>query len=179
MGTDNSNDDTDSDNDETDSNEETDESNEGNGSADDEEEDDIDLCIDLDVTENEAGESECNTLSDDDGFRYCAINTITNDCYGITQRRGRFGSGNFDDGFIAAQTQHTQQATQLEAVIGIMGGVIAALFVVIICGGYYLYSRIQKTNIDEVLNIDGFEEDQQNINMDDDGVELIETGTRS
>jgi uncharacterized membrane protein YciS (DUF1049 family) len=132
--------------------------------------DDIDLCL----TQTE---STCGTLEEDDGQKLCAFNTQTNNCYAIMeQREGRFGRGNFDDGFIAAQTQHAQQATQLEAIIGIMGGVIAALVLVLICGGYYLYNKLQKVKIDKVLEMDELNENEtENINIDDDGVELIDT----
>eukprot|EP00481_Brizalina_sp_1-RS-2013_P000505 TRINITY_DN1286_c0_g1_i1.p1 TRINITY_DN1286_c0_g1~~TRINITY_DN1286_c0_g1_i1.p1 ORF type:complete len:190 (-),score=54.06 TRINITY_DN1286_c0_g1_i1:6-575(-) len=112
----------------------------------------IDLCI------GESSKDNCEDLAEDDGSKLCAFNERTSNCYAIMEvRRGRFGSGNFDDGFIAAQTEHAQTASELEVIIGVMGGVIAALFLVLICGGYWLFNNY-KSNIDKVLDIDDLDE---------------------
>merc|ERR1719384_627580 len=89
-------------------------------------------------------ESDCNDLADDDGDLECAYNKVSGDCYGIERREGRFGSGNFDDGFIAAQQEAEQDKSGLYAVIGVLGGVIGIMMILIAFGGYYLYNQSNK-----------------------------------
>merc|ERR1712244_85040 len=103
--------------------------------ADDEEEEDI--CVGL-------IESDCDDVTDEDGDMECAYNAISGDCYGIERRQGRFGAGNFDDGFIAAQEEAEKESSGLYAVIGVLGGVVGIMLIVIAVGGYYLYNKTNK-----------------------------------
>merc|ERR1719242_976116 len=89
-------------------------------------------------------ENDCNDLTDDDGDVEGAYNAVSGDCYGIERREGRFGSGNFDDGFIAAQQEAEKENSGLYAVIGVLGGVIGIMLLVIAFGGYHLYNKSNK-----------------------------------
>merc|ERR1712083_846680 len=108
-------------------NKESDESTDSNddstddNSVDSEEED---VCVGL-------VESDCNDLADDDGDLECAYNKVSGDCYGIERRQGRFGSGNFDDGFIAAQQEADKDKSGLYVMIGVLSGVIGIMLVLI------------------------------------------------
>merc|ERR1719384_1566808 len=102
--------------------------------ADSEEED---VCVGL-------VETDCNDLTDDDGDLECAYNKVSGDCYGIERRQGRFGSGNFGDGFIAAQQEADKESAGLYAVIGVLGGVIGIMIILIAFGGYWLYNNSNK-----------------------------------
>merc|ERR1711994_560834 len=97
--------------------------------ADSEEED---VCVGL-------VETDCNDLTDDDGDLECAYNKVSGDCYGIERREGRFGSGNYDDGFIAAQKEAEKENSGLYAVIGVLGGVIGIMLLMVAFGAYYFY----------------------------------------
>merc|ERR1712048_301915 len=126
-------DDSEDDDDETDTDSETDTDTEDetDEEADDEEEEDI--CVGL-------IESDCDDVTDEDGDMECAYNAISGDCYGIERRQGRFGAGNFDDGFIAAQEEAEKESSGLYAVIGVLGGIIGIMMIVMAFGGYYVWS---------------------------------------
>merc|ERR1712129_531201 len=85
----------------------------------------------------------------------CAYNVVSGDCYGIERREGRFGSGNFDDGFIAAQEEADQQTSGLYAVIGVLGGVVGIMLIVIVFGGYYLYNKTNKGQVAQIADESG------------------------
>merc|ERR1712173_150931 len=97
--------------------------------------------------DTESGSIEDTASGDsgeDDGDLECAFNKVSGDCYAIERREGRFGSGNFDDGFIAAQQEAEKENAVLYAVIGVLGGVVGIMLIVIALGGYYLYSNGNK-----------------------------------
>merc|ERR1712241_1056509 len=98
--------------------------------------DDVDTDSEEDLCEGLI-ESDCNDATDDDGDAECAYNAVSGDCYGIERRQGRFGSGNFDDGFIAAQQEADKDKSGLYAVIGVLGGVIGIMMIAIAFGAYY------------------------------------------
>merc|ERR1712129_541011 len=118
-------------------------------------------------------ESDCDDVTDDTGDMECAYNAVSGDCYSIERRQGRFGAGNFDDGFIAAQEDADKQSSGLYAIIGVLGGVVGIMLICIAVGGYYLYSQRNKshapvvsTELTEVAN-------GQTINIDDDAQNLM------
>jgi len=131
----------------------TESGNDSDGSTDDSES--ADVSVDADSEEEDVCEglveSDCNDLADDDGDLECAYNKVSGDCYGIERRQGRFGSGNFDDGFIAAQQEADKDKSGLYAVIGVLGGVIGIMMIAIAFGAYYLYNKSNKghAQIDE------------------------------
>merc|ERR1719384_1342194 len=132
----------DNDDDDDDSNDDDDDSN------DDDDDDSDDVDVDTDDEEEDICEglveSDCDDMTDDDGDMECAYNKVSGDCYGIERRQGRFGSGNFDDGFIAAQKEADKESAGLYAVIGVLGGVIGIMIILIAFGGYWLYNNSNK-----------------------------------
>eukprot|EP00484_Ammonia_sp_Unknown_P016116 CAMPEP_0197055446 /NCGR_PEP_ID=MMETSP1384-20130603/65557_1 /TAXON_ID=29189 /ORGANISM="Ammonia sp." /LENGTH=232 /DNA_ID=CAMNT_0042489029 /DNA_START=146 /DNA_END=844 /DNA_ORIENTATION=+ len=114
---------------------------EGNSSV-DIDTDDEDECTGLSQT-------ACAEAIDDDGDVECGYNADKASCYPVTRRAGNLGSGNFDDGYIAAQEAAAQETSQLYTVVGVLGGVVGALVLVIGGGAYYLYNKKhQKFEID-------------------------------
>merc|ERR550532_831971 len=137
-GSDSDSDSTDDEDSDSSSNNDTDDSNDDD---DDDDETDVDTesadedeCVGL--TQN-----DCDSLVDDDGDRECAYNSVSSDCYGIERREGRFGSGNFDDGYSAALTNGNSQAADLKAIIGVLGAIVGILCVVIAGGVWFFYSQ--------------------------------------
>merc|ERR1712113_145985 len=118
----------------TDNTDSTDETNDDEEEEDEEEED---ICEGL-------IEKDCDDEHDVDGDAECAYNKVSGSCYSIERRQGRFGAGNFDDGFIAAQEEAEQDKSGLYAVIGVLGGVIGIMMIVMAVGGYYLYNQSNK-----------------------------------
>merc|ERR1712154_207286 len=157
MGDDETSDETDTDTDSTDDDDEEDVV----------EEEEEDLCEGL-------IESDCDELTDDDGDVECAYNKVIGDCYGIERRQGRFGSGNFDDGFIAAQEEAEKESSGLYAVIGVLGGVVGIMFIVIAFGGYWIYNNKGKNGHGQVAGTEMTDVSMgQTINIDDDDQALM------
>merc|ERR1712154_417247 len=121
----------------------SDETDTNTDSNDDDDEEDVIESEEEDLCEGLI-ESDCDELTDDDGDVECAYNKVSGDCYGIERRQGRFGSGNFDDGFIAAQQEADKESAGLYAVIGVLGGVIGIMIILIAFGGYWLYNNSNK-----------------------------------
>merc|ERR1711971_467871 len=152
----------------TDDNEDTD----VDGDDEDDEEDVIeseeeDLCEGL-------IERDCDALANEDGDVECAYNKVSGDCYGIKRREGRFGSGNFDDGFIAAQQEAEKDQSGLYAVIGVLGGVVGIMFIVIAFGGYWVYNNSSKNGHGQVAGAEMTDVSMgRTINIDDDDQALM------
>merc|ERR1712048_441348 len=100
-----------------------------------------DPCEDLEA-------EECSDTHDDDGAQICALNIETNDCYEIVQSRGIYGKGNFDDGYKAAQSETDRETQQLNTVVGVMGGLIGLLLLIIVAGGYWMYTKQRHTKVE-------------------------------
>merc|ERR1712244_68206 len=133
--------------------------------ADDEEEEDICECL---------IETDCGNETDEDGDLECAYNKVSGDCYGIERRQGRFGSGNFDDGFIAAQEEAEKESSGLYAVIGVLGGVVGIMFIVIAFGGCWIYNNKGKNGHGQVAGTEMTDVSMgQTINIDDDDQALM------
>jgi hypothetical protein len=132
------------------------------GSADDSSIDDI--CDDL-------TETICGTEADEIGEVLCAFNRQTGECYPVTRQDGRFGSGNYDDGYIAAKSQAEQETGELTTLIGVLGGIIGGLILIILGGGWYFYKEMKK---DKHNKIAGIESDGQSVNVDDENM-IIDT----
>jgi len=128
-------------------------------------------------------ESDCNTMYDDDGDQECAFNKEGEECYGIARRAGQHGSGNYDDGFNAAQTQAAQKTDELVTIIGVLGAVVAMLMLVVVGGAYYVYSKKKGPNgqIKEAEMETEESSDGKTANVEDNGEEkiLIETNVHS
>merc|ERR1712244_42353 len=93
---------------------------------------DDDVCFGVEVKD------ECEQFIDDDGDLECNFNEKDNECYSVSRSRGNLGFGTFDDGYKAAQIEHDDKSAQLEILCGILGGIIAALLVVIGVMAYWM-----------------------------------------
>jgi len=126
-----------------------------------------------DTTVDDADDDQCAGLAaddcsdnwGDDGAQVCALNIETNDCYEIVQSRGIYGKGNFDDGYNAAQAESAQATQQLNTVVGIMGGFIAVLVLIIVAGGYWVYSKQSRKGQMELDDDDDHYREDQKIRL--------------
>merc|ERR1712013_153764 len=122
-----------------------------NDSSDDTDDDDT-YDVDTD-TDSETVVDPCNGLEgsactenyDEYGDPQCAQNVDNDDCYSIVQSQGLYGSGNFDDGFVAAQREAAEESESLNAIVSALSGTIGALVLIIAAGAYYVY-RQQRTD---------------------------------
>jgi len=113
-------------------------------------------------------------VTDDDGDMECAYNAVSGDCYGIERRQGRFGAGNFDDGFIAAQEEAEKESSGLYAIIGVLGGVVGIMLIAMAFGGYYIYTLSNKGDRKVVCSTEMADASMgQTINIDDDDQHLM------
>merc|ERR1719225_842286 len=85
--------------------------------------------------------NQCSNAYADDGNAICAVNAVSNNCYAVVAQSGMYGSGNFDDGYTAAEAQMEQETQQLATIVGVLGGMIAVLVLLFIGGGYYFYKK--------------------------------------
>merc|ERR1711933_105873 len=114
-------------------------------------------------------------MNDVDGDAECAFNKVSGSCYSIERRQGRFGAGNFDDGFIAAQEEAQKDQSGLYAVIGVLGGVIGIMMIVMAFGGYYVYN-LSKNGHSKVATIEMADGSMgQTINIDNDQTNLMDS----
>merc|ERR1719283_578080 len=175
-------DDTDSDDDDSDDDDSDDDSDDTD--SDDDDSDDTDSDDDSDDTDSSdnsgsstattaSANSYCASLSSnqcsnayaDDGSAICAINAVSNNCYAVVAQSGMYGSGNFDDGYTAAEAQMEAETQQLATIVGVLGGMIAVLVLLFIGGGYYFY---KKSKLHEAQ--------MQNMEVDDPTPHSMETG---
>lgn len=86
----------------------------------------------------------CSENYDADGNPICAQNVNTADCYSIVQSQGLYGSGNFDEGYKAAQQSTEGETDSLNAVVGVLGAFVAVLALTVGGGAYWAWRRNQK-----------------------------------
>jgi len=88
---------------------------------------------------------------------------------------GRFGAGNFDDGFIAAQEEAEKESSGLYAVIGVLGGVVGIMMIVMAFGGYYVWN-MSKNGHSKVATIEMADASMgQTINIENDQTNLMDS----
>merc|ERR1712087_327795 len=79
----------------------------------------------------------CTENYDADGNPNCAQNVNTADCYSIVQSQGLYGSGNFDEGYRAAQQSTKAETENLNAVVAVLALMVGG-------GAYWMWRRNQK-----------------------------------
>merc|ERR1712048_531096 len=109
--------------------------------------------------------NQCSNAYADDGSAICAVNAVSNNCYAVVAQSGMYGSGNFDDGYTAAEAQMEAETQQLSTIVGVLGGMIAVLVLLFIGGGYYFF---KKSKLHEAQ--------MQNMEVDDPTPHSMETG---
>merc|ERR1719242_2701469 len=65
--------------------------------------------------------NQCSNAYADDGSAICAVNAVNNNCYAVVASSGMYGSGNFDDGYTAAEAQMEAETQQLSTIVGVLG----------------------------------------------------------
>lgn len=122
--------------------------------------------------------SECGAQHDDDGNQLCAQNMETNACYEVVQSVGIHGRGGFDTGYEAARKTADLQQSHLYIIMGILGGILAVLAMIVICGGFYLFGgnwRRKPTRLERSFNRWSFSAaryDKKTMSVD--GIEPVE-----
>ena len=137
---------------------------------------------------------DCHREVDTSGNELCALQRSIDDdteedyeCVAVVRRAGVRGNGGFDDGYTAAQNAAQQESQELLTVVGVLGGIIAALVIIIGVGGYFMWNRINKKQ--GSVAFQGYEQDphkavemvdenqygQATINVDDDEETLAVT----
>lgn len=145
---------------------ETNESREGRVSTDGDDDEEEDECSGL-------SRSECaETDESADGDQTCGYNARTQECYSVERRAGNHGIGNFDDGYIAAQEEASEEASSLEALVGLLSGVVGCLLMIVMGGAYWFYTKSSKDHSQALDMLDG-PVNGQTINIPEDGIELI------
>ena len=94
-----------SDDDESDDDDASSEDEEEEESADDadDEEDSDDECVGL-------TQEQCSEEIEEGGDPECSFNIETGECFSVVRRTGTYGSGSYDDGYVAAKDAAKQQS---------------------------------------------------------------------
>ena len=135
--------------------------------------------------------SSCRKEVDTLGSELCALQKSDDDdsdddyeCVAVVRRAGINGNGNYDDGYTAAQNEAKATNDELLTVVGVLGGIIAALIIIIAAGAYFLWRRMKDKNNDRNVHnavemVDDHENDHdaqtygQTINVHDDEEEAV------
>merc|ERR1712083_362248 len=86
----------------------------------------------------------CTENYDANGNSLCAANVVTQNCYSVVASSGIYGSGNYDDGFTAAQQTAEEQTQKLNTIVGVLAGIITVMALGIIGGAYYLHTKSKR-----------------------------------
>jgi len=97
----------------------------------------VDVCVGLTA-------SECNTMYDTSGNAMCVQNVVSDNCYAVVASKGIYGSGNYDDGFTAAQQTAQQESDKLNTIVGVLAGIIVIMALGIVGGAYYFHTKTKR-----------------------------------
>jgi len=105
--------------------------------------------------------SECSNAYANDGTAICAVNAVSQNCYAVVASSGIYGSGNYDDGFTAAQQSAEAESQKLNTIVGVLAGIITVMALGIIGGAYYLHTKskrmVQEQELDTVQSTTAME----------------------
>jgi hypothetical protein len=88
--------------------------------------------------------NDCSNAYANDGTAICAVNAVSQNCYAVVASSGIYGSGNYDDGFTAAQQSAEQESQKLNTIVGVLAGIITVMALGIIGGAYYLHTKSKR-----------------------------------
>merc|ERR1719216_641292 len=88
--------------------------------------------------------NECSNAYANDGTAICAVNAVSQNCYAVVASSGIYGSGNYDDGFTAAQQSAEQESQKLNTIVGVLAGIIVVMALGIIGGAYFLHTKSKR-----------------------------------
>merc|ERR1712012_1188875 len=88
--------------------------------------------------------NECSNAYANDGTAICAVNAVSQSCYAVVASSGIYGSGNYDDGFTAAQQSAEAESQKLNTIVGVLAGIITVMALGIIGGAYYLHTKSKR-----------------------------------
>jgi len=87
--------------------------------------------------------SQCANAYADDGTAICASNIQSGNCYAVVAQSGKYGNGGFDDGYNRAAHDAEVESQKLNAIVGVLGGLVAVLVLMFVGGGYFFYKKQQ------------------------------------
>jgi len=150
--------DSDDDSDDTDSDDDSDDDDSDDTDSDDDSDDDDDDSDDTDssdggsssATTTSSAVSYCASLSSsqcanayaNDGTAICAVNSVSSNCYAVVASQGKYGSGNFDEGWNAASNEMEVETQNLQLIVGVLGGLVALLVLCVIAGGCVFWKKV-------------------------------------
>jgi len=88
--------------------------------------------------------NDCSLAYANDGTAICAVNAVSQNCYAVVASSGIYGSGNYDDGFTAAQQSAEVESQKLNTIVGVLAGIITVMALGIIGGAYYLHTKSKR-----------------------------------
>merc|ERR1712165_443485 len=88
--------------------------------------------------------SACGNAYANDGTAICAVNAVSQNCYAVVASSGIYGSGNYDDGFTAAQQSAEAESQKLNTIVGVLAGIIVVMALGIIGGAYFLHTKSKR-----------------------------------
>merc|ERR1719273_1054814 len=88
--------------------------------------------------------NECSNAYADDGSAICAVNAVSDNCYAVVASKGKYGSGNYDEGYTAAAEELEQESQKLNAIVGVLAAIVVLLVLALLGGGYFLFQKTKK-----------------------------------
>merc|ERR1712130_779753 len=88
--------------------------------------------------------SQCANAYADDGSAICAVNAVSENCYAVVASKGKYGSGNYDEGYNAAATDLEQESQKLNAIVGVLAAIVVLLVLALLGGAYFLHQKTKK-----------------------------------
>jgi len=160
--------DSDDDSDDTDSDDDSDDDDSDDTDSDDDDSDDTDSDDDSDDDDDDSDDTDssdggsssatttssavsyCASLSSsqcanayaNDGTAICAVNSVSSNCYAVVASQGKYGSGNFDEGWNAASNEMEVETQNLQLIVGVLGGLVALLVLCVIAGGCVFWKKV-------------------------------------
>jgi len=86
--------------------------------------------------------SQCANAYANDGTAICAVNSVSSNCYAVVASQGKYGSGNFDEGWNAASNEMEVETQNLQLIVGVLGGLVALLVLCVIAGGCVFWKKV-------------------------------------
>merc|ERR1711994_687816 len=88
--------------------------------------------------------NECSNAYADDGSAICAVNAVSDNCYAVVASKGKYGSGNYDEGYTAAAGELERESQKLNAIVGVLAAIVVLLVLALLGVGYFLFQKTKK-----------------------------------
>merc|ERR1719347_2479085 len=87
---------------------------------------------------------QCSNAYADDGTAICAVNAVSDSCYAVVASKGKYGSGNYDEGYTAAAADLEKESQKLNAIVGVLAAIVVLLVLALLGGAYFLHQKTKK-----------------------------------